>query len=145
MWKEAVTAAWLLPMSVMDAKSRRVPIWMLWIGAAAAAGVLLYDILNKGTTGWQICRALLPGMILLAVAFATGKAGVADGVILLLLGAFTGYEICVAASLGGLFLLALISGILLALRRVRKDTRIPFVPFLAAGWLLAVCGRWVEY
>lgn len=140
MWKETMMAAWLLPMSIMDVKSRRVPAWILWIGAVAAAGTLLYEMISKGTTGWQICRGLLPGLALLAVAFATGKAGMADGVIMLLMGIFAGYEVCVAASLAGLFLLAFFSGILLALRKVKRDTRIPFVPFLTVGWFLAVCG-----
>lgn len=142
MWKEVLTAAWLMPMSIMDTKSKSVPAWMLWIGTAAAAGVLLYEGINGRLNGWQACRALMPGVILLAVAYATGKAGLADGVILMLLGIFMGYEGCVAASLGGLFLIALCSGVLLMLRRVKKDTRIPFVPFLTAAWLIVVCGRW---
>lgn len=142
MWKEVLTAVWLVPMSIMDTRSKRVPVWMLWIGAAAAAVVLLYEGINGGVNGWQECRALLPGVILLVIAYATGKAGVADGVILMLMGVFMGYEGCVAASLGGLFLIALFSGVLLILRRVRRDTRIPFVPFLTMGWLIVVCGRW---
>lgn len=142
MWKEVLTAAWLVPMSIMDTRSKSVPAWMLWIGTAAAAGVLLYEGISGRLSGWQACRALIPGLILLAVAYATGKAGLADGVILMLLGIFMGYEGCVAASLGGLFLIALCSGVLLMLRRVNKGTRIPFVPFLAAAWLIVVCGRW---
>lgn len=142
MWKEVLTVAWLVPMSIMDIKSKKVPVWMLWIGASAAAGVVLYKGINGGLDGWSECRALLPGAILLAVAYATGKAGPADGVILMLLGVFTGYEDCVAASLGGLILIALFSAVLLTLRRVRKNTRIPFVPFLAVGWMVVVCGRW---
>lgn len=142
MWKELLTAAWLVPMSIMDTKSKRVPVWMLLIGAAAAAVVLLYEGINGRVNGWQECRALLPGVILLVVAYVTGKAGVADGVILMLLGVFMGYEGCVAASLGGLFLIALFSGVLLILHRVSRNTRIPFVPFLTMGWLIVVCGRW---
>lgn len=142
MWKEILTAAWLLPVSIMDTKSKRVPVWMIGIGAAAAAGVLLWEGISGGLNGWQECRALLPGVILLAVAYATGKAGMADGVILMLMGIFMGYEGCIAATVGGLFLIALFSGVMLMLRRVKKDTRIPFVPFLAVGWLIVVCGRW---
>lgn len=142
MWKEALTAAWLVPLSIMDIKSKRVPVWMLWIGTAVAAGVLLYEGINSGPNIWSICRALMPGMILLVIAFVTGKAGMADGVILMLLGALTGYGDCMAAALGGLLLTALLSGILLALRKVSRNTKIPFVPFLTAGWIIAVWGRW---
>ena len=142
MWKETVTAIWLVPLSIMDTRSKRVPVWMLWIGAVAAIGALLYEGINGGLDVWQECQALIPGLILLAVALVTGKAGQADGIILMLLGIFMGYEGCVAASLGGLFLISLFSGILLMLHRVKKDTKIPFVPFLAMGWLFVVCGRW---
>lgn len=142
MWKEAVTAVWLVPLSIMDTRSKKVPVWMLWIGAVAAAGALLYEGISGGLNVWQVCQALIPGLILLAVAFATGKAGQADGIILMLLGIFMGYEGCVAASLGGLFLISLFSGILLMLHRVKRDTKIPFVPFLTMGWLFVACGRW---
>ena len=141
MWKEVLIAAWLLPMSIADIKSKRVPVWMLWIGASAAVGMVLHKGINGGLDGWNEGCALLPGAILLAVAYATGKAGPADGVILMLLGVFAGYEDCVAASLGGLILIALFSAVLLTLHRVRKNTRIPFVPFLTVGWLIVVCGR----
>lgn len=145
MWKEAMTAAWLLPMSVADIRSKRVPVWMLGIGVLGAAGVLLYEGVNGELNGWQVCRGLIPGIILLAAAAATGKAGPADGMIVMLLGVLTGYEGCMAAALSGLFLLSLFSGILLALRRVKRNTKIPFVPFLAAGWLITVLGRWSLY
>lgn len=140
MWKEAMTAAWLLPMSIADIRNKRVSVWMLAIGGLGAAGVLLYEGINGELNGWQLCRGLIPGVILLAAAFATGKAGTADGMIVMLLGVFMGYEGCMAAALSGLLLLSLFSGILLMLRRVKRNTKIPFIPFLTAGWLLALWG-----
>ena len=137
MLKEAITAGWLIPMSVVDIRKRKVPVWMLGIGALGAAGVLLYEGLTGELNGWQVCRGLIPGGILLAAAFVTGKAGLADGIIVMLLGVFM--------ALGGLFLLSLFSGILLALRRVKRNTKIPFVPFLTVGWMIAVWGRWWVY
>lgn len=141
MWREVLTAVWLLPMSITDAKSRRVPVWMLWCGAAAAAVELLYEGLCGGLDVWNICRALVPGIVLLAVAYVTGKAGMADGMILMPLGILSGYERCLAASLGGLFLLSFFCGILLVLRRVKRDTQIPYIPFLTLGWLIVLCGK----
>jgi len=58
MWKEAMTAAWLLIMSVADIRSKRVPVWMLGIGALGAAGVLLYEGVNGELNGWQVCREI---------------------------------------------------------------------------------------
>ncbi len=143
MWKEALTAAWLIPLSIMDTRNKRVPVWMLWIGMAAAVCVLLYEGINEDPDVLQIWRGLIPGAILLATALATGKAGMADGIILILMGALTGYEICVAAALGGLLLIALLSVILLALRKVKRNTKIPFIPFLTVAWIITVCGGWM--
>lgn len=142
MWKEALTAVWLIPMSALDIKCRKVPVWMIWIGAIAAISVMICEGVGGQLSGWKTCRALIPGIILLVIAAATKKAGTADGVILMILGIFMGYEGCVAASLGGLFLISLFSGALLVLRRVKKNTKIPFVPFLAVGWLAVLCERW---
>lgn len=137
MWKEAMAAVWLVPMSVVDIRKRKVPVWMLVLGALGTAGMLLYEGISGELNGWQVCRGMIPGVILLAAAFVSGKAGLADGIIVMLLGSFMGYEGCMAAVLGGLFLLSLFSGVLLALRRVKRNTKIPFVPFLTAGWLIA--------
>ena len=141
MWKEMLTAAWLLPMSAMDIRRRQVPAWMLLLGTAAAVVVLVSEGWSGGLSVWRICKAVIPGIVLLVIAGLTGRAGYADGIVLLLLGLLAGYEICLTASLGGLFLIALCSGVLLALRKVKRDTRMPFLPFLAVGWLAAVCGR----
>lgn len=145
MLKEAMTAVWLIPMCVVDIRKRKVPVWMLGIGALGAAGALLYEGLTGELNSWQVCRGLIPGGILLAAAFVTGKAGLADGIIVMLLGVYMGYEGCMASALGGLFLLSLFAGILLALRRVKRNTKIPFVPFLTVGWMIAVWGRWWVY
>ncbi len=142
MWKEALTAVWLLPMSALDIKYRKVPVWMIWMGTAAAIFVLICEGTGGQLSAWKTCRALIPGIILLLIAAVTQKAGAADGVILMILGIFMGYEGCVAASLGGLFLISLLSGALLEMRRAKKNTKIPFVPFLAVGWLAVLCERW---
>ena len=85
-----------------------------------------------------ICRALIPGIILVAIALSTKKAGWADGVVLLLLGIQTNYEKCMVAVLVALFLMAVLSVVLLVLRKVKKDTKLPFIPFLAMGWFLGL-------
>ena len=61
MLKEAITAGWLIPMSVVDIRKRKVPVWMLGIGALGAAGVLLYEGLTGELNGWQVCRGLVQG------------------------------------------------------------------------------------
>ena len=89
---------------------------------------------------WELLKALLPGILLLVIAKATEKAGTADGIILMILGGLEGYINCLYISLGGLTLAALTAGMLLIFKKVKRNTKIPFVPFLTMGWVLTICG-----
>lgn len=141
MWKEAVTAVWLTVLSMQDIKSKNVPVWMLWIGTVGATGAVLWECVSGTINIMGLCKAIIPGVLLTVIAAATGKAGCADGIILMVLGLLTGYEGGLIAALCGLLLIALFSGSLLMFKRVKRDTRIPFVPFLTIGWLMAVCEK----
>lgn len=141
MWKESLVFVWLLALSVWDIREKRVPVWLLWIGGMVATGSLLCRQLQGGMDWLRAGRALMPGILLLLLALGTGKAGSADGVILMVLGILEGFESCLTICFGSLALSAVISGVLLAIKKVRRSTKIPFIPFMAAGWLLAVTGR----
>ncbi len=141
MWKQILIVIWLAVMSFWDIRRRTVPVWMLWTGAAAAAGMAFLGWFGGNFSFFDLCRALAPGAMLLIVAAATGKAGYADGVVLMILGAASGYKDSLAVLFCGLFLIALFSGFMLMLRRVKRNTKIPFVPFLTAGWMTVVIGK----
>lgn len=138
MWGVILTAVWLIAMSVVDIRSRQVPLWMLMVQAVLAAGMLIGGGINGELSAGGICRALIPGVILVVIALSTKKAGWADGVVLLLLGVQTSYEKCMVAVLMALFLMAALSAVLLVFHKVKKDTRLPFLPFLTMGWFLGL-------
>ena len=71
MWITILTAVWLLAVSIMDIRSRRVPVWLLLLGGLP---VLLAGGYREGG-GVNMVLGALPGILLLAAAFATGKAG----------------------------------------------------------------------
>lgn len=141
MWRDVITAGWLLVLSAVDIKKKSVPLWLLGVGAVETAVILLADGLSGGIDGWMLCRSLIPGTVFLATAAATGKAGYGDGIVLIMLGLMSGAKVCLLVMTAGLFLLAIFSGVLLALRKVQRTSRIPFLPFLAVGWTIAVCGK----
>lgn len=138
MWGMILTAVCLAAMSIADIVNRKVPLWMLTVQASLAVGMLVWGGINGELSIEGICRALIPGIILVAIALSTKKAGWADGVVLLLLGIQTNYEKCMVAVLVALFLMAVLSVVLLVLRKVKKDTKLPFIPFLAMGWFLGL-------
>ncbi len=84
------------------------------------AGILLYRAAAGETDPMQAVSALLPGAALLLLAAGTKKAGCADGIVLMAIGALEGDRGCLAVCFGSLVLIALLSGVLLALKRVRR-------------------------
>lgn len=142
MWKEVITIIWLAVLSICDIRRKRVPLGLLLAGAMFAAAVSLYGGIKGEINIFQLCKSLIPGTVLLILAGATGKAGCGDGIIVMALGLVEGYELCLFTFFGGLVLAALFSGVLLIIKKAKRNTKIPFVPFLTAGWLFAVCGKW---
>lgn len=142
MWKEVITILWLAVLSVCDIKRKRVPLWLLWAGMIFAAAISLYGGIKGEINILQLCKSLIPGTVLLILAGATEKAGYGDGIIVMVLGLVAGYEICLYTLVAGLVFIALFSGGLLIAKKAKRNTKIPFVPFLTAGWLLTLCGKW---
>lgn len=127
---------WLFAASILDIRSRRIPVWMLILGGifVALKAVCKCEFTLAG--GVETIKGCIPGVILLLMAAATGKAGTADGIVLIFLGICTGSKICLAVFMLSLVLISLFSGVLLAIRRVGRNTRLPYLPFLLAAWLL---------
>ncbi len=124
-------------MSIWDIRFRRLP------GAGIAAGILLsvWTLAGRILSGsdWKEVLAaaglgLLPGAFLLLLGWSSGKVGAGDGMLLLLLGMATTYvEALTVLSLGTLFA-ACYSILGMLLRKLRKTSRIAFVPFLGLGY-----------
>ncbi len=132
MWSMLFMTGWLLAAGIMDIRTRRVPVWMLVLGGALA----MWAALSRQSGYFEMLKGILPGGLLLLTALATKKAGYGDGIVLAWLGLALGGDRSLLLSGLGLFLTSLCAMVLLALRRVRRDTGLPFLPFLAAAWLL---------
>lgn len=132
MWILICVTGWLLAASVMDIRTRRVPIWMFVLGGGLTAIVIFYH--KSGY--FDILRGTVPGLCLLAIAFVTKKAGYGDGIALSYLGMVLGGEKALLLLGISSFLLALCSLTLLALRKVERNTGMPFLPFLTVAWII---------
>lgn len=125
---------WLLAASIMDIRTRRVPVWMLVLGGSLA----MLTVRHQGAAIPEVARGMLPGVLLLLTALVTKKAGYGDGIVLCMLGMSLGSERSMLLFGISLFLLSLCALTLLAFHKVRRNTGIPFLPFLAAGWILTI-------
>ena len=82
---------------------------------------------------------ILPGLGLLMLSYVMrGQIGRGDAYLMCISGAALGVKQGLSLLFYALLLAGSISLVLLVLRKVKKDTKIPFVPFLFGGYLLSL-------
>ncbi len=135
MWKNIVIMVYLTVLGIMDIKERKLPVWLLGV-----SGILAFCVAMLGRLNWgsgvssallEVILGMLPGAFLLAMAFLTKKIGYGDGIVLLQLGCIYGYMHSLAFLCVSLFLLSIVAMIFLASKKVKNDTPLPYIPFLA--------------
>ncbi len=130
---------YLLVLSVFDWREKKVPAALLLAGVMIAGGFGLYNCMlgveDLARSIIELCFGLLPGLFLLLLAWLTRKIGYGDGVVMLTAGLLLGYRSCIALLCFSMLLAALISIVLLALRRANRHTVLPYLPFVTAVYL----------
>lgn len=134
-------SVWLCVVSVLDIRSRRVPVWMLAAGGSVAVLFFAFQCGSGAREYIDGLKALLPGCLLLTVAFATKKAGYGDGVAMLCAGMILEGGRSLLLFGVSLLLISIWSIGLLVLRKARRDEGIPYLPFLTGAWF-AVMIMW---
>lgn len=136
MWIKALILIYLIILGIKDAKDRKIPLTWLMVGAIFLGGIGVRNCVLGEMNWWEMLLGVIPGVFLLAVAWLTGKAGYADGLVLMELGLCLGYRESLFLFGLGLSFLSIVSVMLLLLRKVKKDTRMPYLSFLAIVFLL---------
>ena len=139
--REIWTGLALLSGSLLDVRERRLPVWFL--GIFGGGSLLL--LLASDLTDWQqIVIGVLPGAFLLLLGRWSGCIGTADGIVVLILGILYGGAGCGELLMLALLFTGLTAIVLIMLHRADAKSRLPFLPFLCAGYaafLLRVAGR----
>lgn len=120
--------------SISDLKRKRLPGIYLALCGVICITLSLHSVFAGGSVELP---GIIPGMILLLAGRLTGGCiGAADGIMMVLLGLLYG----LTDSLRILMIAFLIGGItafvLIAFRIAGKKSRMPFYPFLFAGFIL---------
>ena len=136
MWKVGIFLIYLLILSIFDIRERRISVLLLAAGSIFTGIVVTYELFAGYISWLQPVLGSLPGIFLLLVAWFSKKAGYADGVVLLWIGVLYGYREGLSILGVSLFLVSMTSVLLLILRKVKKQTRIPYIPFLAVGFTI---------
>lgn len=119
---------------VQDIRTRTVPHRYLLAGmllAAAAVGVQGY---REGTAVIANLFAAVPGVLLLALSWITrGEIGVGDGICVAIAGLLIGTPMIYLMLMLSLLFSSICAAGLLVTRRGTRHSRMPWLPFLAAG------------
>jgi prepilin signal peptidase PulO-like enzyme (type II secretory pathway) len=121
-----------LPASIIDIRSWRIP--DLAVFPCFAAVFIFLLIAQTELLPNRLAAALLSGLFFFAMRRFAGGLGLGDVKFAMLIGLCCGLPLACAA-----FLAAALTGIAgaLVLRRGKKETPIPFAPFLTAGTVAA--------
>ena len=134
-----VWGVYLATLSIWDIRTKTVPLPLLLAGGIPTLWQMAKGVQDGGTNA--LVAALLgtlPGILLLFLAWSTGKVGYGDGILM----AELGTTLTVTGALGVLCLACFCSALFsiagLAMKRLTKKSTIPFLPFLAAGYGLGL-------
>lgn len=131
MWMLGVIEIYLIVLGIKDYLDRQIPVRWLAAGAILTVTVGVFRLSRGEMQGWEMVAGALPGMLLLLLARLSRKAGYADGIVLTELGMGMGLRTSIPVFCFSILLTALISMALLMLRRVRRDTKMPYLTAVA--------------
>lgn len=133
MWQWILLIPVLVFQTVLDIKTRKINVYI------CLAGILVSLIIRENVLRddvMSILKDILPGAVMMVLSYITKeKIGKGDGVLIVFVGCVAGLGATLTMLFVSLLLSAVISLILLALKKVKKETEIPFAPFLSIGVL----------
>ena len=134
-----VTTGFLGTCSFLDIKKKAVPIRLLCLCSVIIFVSILF--VEKVTVLDRICGAGFGAFFLLITWWSRQAIGVADSIWITILGIAYGFSKSMTIVLVSLVLSAVVSAILLGLRKANRKDKIPFLPFLLMGFVVvAVVG-----
>lgn len=139
MFRIVILTAFLTVTSIMDIKKRRVNL-LLCICVTVMG--MIYNLCHFRQQEMLNCMAaVLPGLILMMLAIVTHeKIGIGDGIIVTIIGLFTNIQTVVCTVVFAILLSAMVSLVLMTVKKAALDTEIPFVPLLAMSVILTLVG-----
>lgn len=126
--------SWILLVvgSIFDIKYKSLLGWFLMIGGALAVGLAA---LLKPVSLWEMAGGLFLGVLLFGISLVTrGALGRGDGIFLGIIGLNLGFSTVFSIFTGALLLAAVLAILLIIIKRVNKNTALPFLPFLGVSY-----------
>ena len=125
MWKIGLLLLYLLILSRYDYREKQVPVVLLYVGIGAAVLLLVWEIFS-GQIVWMRLLGILPGILLLLTAVLTRQVGLADGIVLSIVGVVLGYQAVMLLFCISLMLFCVVTILLLFFRKVNGRAVLPY-------------------
>lgn len=125
---------YLVGLAGLDMKNRRIPVWLL-----AAGGILavVFQLYQKEIPLVSAAAGAAAGGVFLAVSRVTEEAfGYGDSVLIGVLGIYLGFWNLMNLLMISFFFASVTAMGVLVIRKFKRTTVLPFIPFLAAGDLV---------
>lgn len=135
MWMTIMLLIYLMILGRKDWIDRKIPVFWLCAGTILAVGMGICRCIRREFMWWELLAGAVPGLLLLIVAQQSGKAGYADGIVMTQLGICLGYQENTMLFCCSMLLTAVVSMFLLIQQKVRKNTKMPYLTFLAVSFL----------
>ena len=129
--------------AVIDLRSQSVPRWWLAAGACLTGLLLIYPVTGvlgtldpePGRWTFRAAGALFGGLFVLVSVAKPESFGKADGILIVMTGVLIGLQ-RMTDMLVIAFFLASVCGAACYLIRRRRESTLPFIPFLTVGFLV---------
>lgn len=143
--REIIVTGYLVGLSILDGKERRVPIVLLGIGILIAITWVIGECIGDPCRWSRIMLGavlgLVPGVFMLLTAYVTRKVGYGDGLALVGIGMLVGYKNCWSMLCISLMLMSFWGIGILVLRRGTRNTPMPYLPFLTMAYLICTFAK----
>lgn len=119
--------------AVMDLKSKSISrgflLVLMLVSAASSFASVDFEI-------WNVVGGALIGVCIVGVSMISGEQiGKGDGIVIIALGIALGFRECLALVCLASLMMALVSVVILSLKKGNKKTRLPFLPALFVGYV----------
>lgn len=131
---QALCGGYLCVLAALDIRFRRLPVWLLLAGIFCAA---VYQGIWSDVPLALSMAGGATGIVFLVSGKVTEEAfGYGDGILILALGIYLGFWSLLGVLTAAFVLAAGFAMVVLVIKKFRKKTAFPFVPFLCMGYFL---------
>lgn len=127
---------YLMCLSYFDIKEKKVPLVFIILGWVVTVACAAYGYWQKEVSGLQLFWGVVPGMLLWLLSVFTEEVGAADGLVLMQIGILSGLWGGLQVLTISLILMSAAAWILCIIGKLRRKDRLPFLPFLCAGYVV---------